>query len=174
MLTGGCHNDRILTMIPGWTDEGAAATDVVLRIFRVNGLILAAGDGLAAKEGLTAARWQVLGAVALAGRPLTVPHIARRMGLTRQSVQASVNRLLDEGLMQADHNPDHQRSVLVRLTKLGTDAYARLQRRQVAWINELAAGFKVSELATTACVLSELTNRLNTGGRSRREEMEPG
>jgi DNA-binding MarR family transcriptional regulator len=76
--------------------------------------------------------------------------------------------------MHADHYPDPRRSGLVRLTKLGTDAYARLQRRQVAWINELAAGFKVSELATTACVLSELTDRLNTSGRSRREEMEPG
>ena len=65
--------------------EGDAATAVVLEIFRVNGLLLAAGNKVAAQEGLTAARWQVLGAVALAGQPLTVPQIARRMGLTRQA-----------------------------------------------------------------------------------------
>ena len=82
------------------TPEGGAATDVVLATFRASGLLLAAGNQLAAKEGLTAARWQVLGAVALAGRPLTVPQIARRMGLTRQAVQASVNRLLAEALVQ--------------------------------------------------------------------------
>jgi DNA-binding IclR family transcriptional regulator len=37
---------------------------------------------------------QVLGAIALAQRPLTVPQIARRMGLTRQSVHTTVHRLV--------------------------------------------------------------------------------
>ncbi len=135
---------------------------MVLRTFRANGLFLAAGDLLAAGQGLTSARWQVLGAVALDGRPLTVPQIARRMGLTRQSVQASVNRLLSDGLVETDENPDHRRSPLIRLTELGAARYAGLQRRQVRWINELAAGLKVSELTTAARVLEELCNRLNT------------
>jgi DNA-binding MarR family transcriptional regulator len=152
------------------TVEGEAATDVVLAAFRANGLLLAAGDLLAAKEGLTSARWQVLGAIALAGRPLTVPQIARRMGLTRQAVQASVNRLLGDQLVEADTNPDHRRSPLIRLTERGNHKYAALQRRQAAWINELAAGIKRSELAMTARVLQELSDRLevNTGRRSSR------
>ena len=135
---------------------------MVLRTFRANGLLLAAGDQLAAEEGLTSARWQVLGAVVLAGRPLTVPQIARRMGLTRQSVQASVNRLLSEGLVEADENPDHRRSRLIRLTELGRARYAGLERRQARWVNELAAGLKVSELSTAARILEELSSRLNT------------
>src|SRR5882757_2051788 len=99
------------------TPEGDAATQVVLETFRASGLLLAAGSRLAAHEQLTAARWQVLGAVALAGRPLTVPQIARRMGLTRQAVQASVNRLLGEALLEAAGNPDHRRSPLIRMTE---------------------------------------------------------
>lgn len=145
---------------PGRTARADSATEVVLSTFRANGLFLAAGDVLAAKEGLTSARWQVLGAVALAGRPLTVPQIARRMGLTRQSVQASVNRLLSEALVEAGENPDHRRSPLIRLTKLGTRKYAELGRRQTRWISDLAAGLKVSELRTTARVLQELSDRL--------------
>jgi DNA-binding MarR family transcriptional regulator len=145
----------------GWTPKGKAATDVVLRTFRANGLFLAAGDLLAAEEGLTAARWQVLGAVVVAGRPLTVPQIARRMGLTRQAVQASVNRLLSDGLAEAGENPEHRRSPLIRLTQLGSRKYAAIQGRQTAWINELAAGLKRSELAITARVLQELSNRLD-------------
>ena len=146
----------------GWTPKGKAATDVILRTFRANGLFLAAGDLLTAEEGLTAARWQVLGAVVVAGRPLTVPQIARRMGLTRQAVQASVNRLLTEGLIEAGENPDHRRSPLIRMTELGSTKYAAIQKRQVTWINKLAAGLKRSELATTARVLQELSNRLDT------------
>src|SRR5215469_747545 len=108
------------------TAEGEAATDVVLETFRVNGLLLAAGNQLAAREKLTAARWQVLGAVALAGRPLTVPQIARRMGLTRQAVQASVNRLAAEALVEARDNLDHRRSPLIALTERGSQTFAAI------------------------------------------------
>ena len=146
---------------PSRTREGDAATDVVLRTFRANGRFLAAGDLLAAQEGLTSARWQVLGALALSGRPLTVPQIARRMGLSRQSVQASVNRLQADGLLEAAANPDHRRSPLIRRTELGERKYAALQRRQVRWVNELAAGLKVADLATTARVLAQLSDRLD-------------
>src|SRR5215472_2987546 len=108
------------------TPEGDAATDLVLAMFRANGLLLTAGHQLAMREGLTAARWQVLGAVALAGRPLTVPQVARRMGLTRQAVQASVNRLRDDALVETSENLDHRRSPLIRLTATGSKKYAAL------------------------------------------------
>jgi DNA-binding MarR family transcriptional regulator len=150
-----------MTPRESWTPKGKAATDVVLCTFRANGLFLAAGDLLAGQEGLTAARWQVLGAVVVAGRPSTVPQIARRMGLTRQAVQVSVNRLLGEGLVETGENPDHRRSPLIRLTELGSAKYAAMQKRQATWINELAAGLQRSELATTARILHELSNRLD-------------
>lgn len=147
---------------PSRTPAGDAATEVVLRTFRANGLFLAAGDLLAAEEGLTSARWQVLGALALSDRPLTVPQIARRMGLTRQSVQASTDRLRRDALIDATDNPDHRRSPLIRLTSLGSAKFAALQRRQVAWVDALAAGLKVSDLATTARTLEALGDRLAT------------
>jgi DNA-binding MarR family transcriptional regulator len=144
------------------TTEGDVATDLILRTFRANGLFLAAGDRLAASEGLTSARWQAIGALAIADRPLTVPQIARRMGLTRQSVQSSVNRLRSDGLVEADGNPDHRRSPLIRLTELGESKYDRLQRRQASWVNELAAGLTAEELSTAANVLGDLSTRLDT------------
>jgi DNA-binding MarR family transcriptional regulator len=160
------------------TAEGEVATDVVLGAFRANGMFLAAGDLLAAAEGLTSARWQVLGALKLAGGPLTVPGIAGRMGLTRQSVQATVNQLLGEALVETDENPVHRRSPLVWLTKVGNDTYAKLDLHQIAWINELATGLSVVDLATTARVLQELARRLETNahrgeGRSKSHETNP-
>jgi DNA-binding MarR family transcriptional regulator len=157
------------------TAEGEAATAVVLGTFRANGMFLAAGDDLAGAEGLTSARWQVLGALKLAGRPLTVPGIARRMGLTRQSVQATVKQLLGEALVESDENPDHRRSPLMQLTKAGNDTYAELDLQQIAWINELAAGLSVAELATTARILKELTRRLDANahcGEGRSDDQE--
>ena len=147
------------------TAEGDAATAVVLEIFRVNGLVLADGNRLAVAEGLTAARWQVLGAVALARRPLTVPQIARRMGLTRQAVQESVNRLLAEALVEARDNLDHRRSPLIGLTELGSQKYTAVDQRQSRWINELAAGLQITDLVAAARVLRDLGDRLESNRR---------
>jgi DNA-binding MarR family transcriptional regulator len=148
------------------TPAGEAATEVILSIFRANGLLLASGDVLSASEGLTSARWQVMGAIALAERPLTVPQIARRMGITRQSVHATVKRLVTDGLVELATNADHRRSQLVRLTELGQRRYAVLDRRQAEWVDRLARGIGRAELDTTARVLAKLSARLEA-------EMEP-
>jgi DNA-binding MarR family transcriptional regulator len=152
------------------TPEGEAATELVLETFRANGRLLAAGDLLAANEGLTSARWQVIGAIALAEQALTVPQIARRMGLTRQSVQASVNRLRADGLLDAEPNPDHGRSPLITLTASGRATYAALDRRQIRWINELAEDIAVADLVTAFRVLTRLTERLEATPRRGRKE----
>ena len=135
---------------------------MILAAFRVNGLLIAVGDRLAAEHGLTSARWQVLGAIALAQRPLTVPQVARRMGLTRQSVHTTVNRLIADGMAELTPNADHQRSALVGLTERGRATYQAVDRKQAAWVNHLAAGLTRADLDTAARVLGELCIRLET------------
>jgi DNA-binding MarR family transcriptional regulator len=142
------------------TPIGEAATNLILATFRVNGLLLGAGDLLSADEGLTSARWQVLGAIALAERPLTVPQIARRMGLTRQSVHATVRRLADDDLVELAPNVDHRRSPLVRLTTAGSAKYEAIDARQAAWVNRLTRGIARSDVETAWSVLDELCRRL--------------
>jgi DNA-binding MarR family transcriptional regulator len=154
--------------MPKRTPSGGAATELILGVFRANGLLLAAGDELSADEGLSSSRWQVLGAIALADRPPTVPQIARRMGLTRQSVHATVKRLADDRLVELAPNADHRRSPLVRLTELGRHRYAAIDRRQVAWVNQLAQGIGRSELESAAHVVGELCARLESEGAAQR------
>jgi len=149
------------------TPTGEAATELILSAFRANGLLLDAGDMLSADEGLTSARWQVLGAIALAEQPLTVPQIARRMGLTRQSVHATVNRLVRDGFLELGPNADHRRSPLVGLTKQGSAKYEALDARQVTWINRLARGIARSDIETAVRVLDELSRRLEDGRREK-------
>jgi DNA-binding MarR family transcriptional regulator len=142
------------------TAQAEAATRVILLVFQANGLLLAAGDALAYDEDLTSARWQVLGSVALAQAPLTVPQIARRMGLTRQSVHATVKRLEADGLLEWLPNVDHRRSRLVGITERGAAASAAMAARQASWSNRLADGMDLLALETTARTLGELCKRL--------------
>lgn len=148
---------------------------MILSTFRTNGLLLAVGDRLAAPDGLTSARWQVLGAIVLAGRPLTAPQIARRMGLARQSVRATVQRLVRDGLLELAPNADHRRSPLISLTDQGRAAYAAVDQRQVAWVNRITGELSMSDLQTTAHVLDQLCHAMdelgaesaiNNGGRA--------
>ena len=106
------------------TSTGAAAvTQLTLTVFRLNGLLLHCGDRLVEPLGLTSARWQVLGAIALAGVPLTAPKIGEAMGVTRQGAQKQLNVLAEQGLVEARPNPAHRRSPQYILTPLGLVSY---------------------------------------------------
>ncbi|HEX2527384.1 MAG TPA: MarR family transcriptional regulator [Geminicoccus sp.] len=143
------------------TPSGAALTEIVLEVFRLHGGFIAAGDALTADLGLTSARWQVLGALAMAGTPLTLVAIARSMGLTRQAVRRTVNELEAEGFLRFQDNPEHRRAHLVALTDRGADAYAKASRRQVHWVNHLATAADDAALAMTAATLRAVRRQLD-------------
>jgi DNA-binding MarR family transcriptional regulator len=111
--------------------EREALVEMVLRTFRLNGLFLQVAEGLAKPAGLTAAWWQVLGAVLR--DPLTVSGVAREMGLTRQSVQRVADLLVAHGLAEYQSNPAHARAKLLAPTEAGWAAIAKLRDGTLAW-----------------------------------------
>lgn len=137
-----------------------AITALILETFRLNGRLLAAGDALVADLGLTSARWQVLGAVALSPAPQPVAHIARTMGLTRQAVQRLANDMAADGLIRFAPNPHHQRARLVLLTDQGRSAYAAAMRRQAPWVARLGAGLGLAPIEAATLLLRSLRERL--------------
>ena len=151
------------TRYPEHTDAGAELTGLMLDIFRANGALLSAGDRLVAPLGLTSARWQVLGSIALTDHPLPVAHLARVMGLSRQAVQRVVNDLEGEGFVRFEPNPHHKRAHLVVLTARGQDAYAAAASREAPWANELAGDLAAEEIAAARRVIARLTRRLEEG-----------
>lgn len=143
---------------PKHTPGAAVATELILEVFRLNGLLLAAGDRLTADLGLTSARWQVMGAIAEA--PLTVAAIGRRMGLTRQAVLRVANDLAAQGFAAFAENPDHKRAKLLGLTDRGRNALAEVTGRQIAWSNDLADGLPLPALRDAVTAVRSLRSRL--------------
>lgn len=105
--------------------------DLVLKVFRLNGRLLDVADRLTEGSGLTAARWQVLGAVLR--EPLTVAAAARSMGLARQSVQRLADALVEDGLCKYLPNPAHRRAKLIAPTDRGWQAIEQIRPGVVAW-----------------------------------------
>ena len=138
-----------------------ALTGLVIEVFRLNGDLLAVGDALVHDLGLTSARWQVLGAIALSPVPLHVAHIARNMGLTRQAVQRVVDDMRTDSLVQLRPNPHHRRAMLVAMTEQGEAAYRQAILRQERWADELAAGLPPEAIEAAGRLLRTLQQRLD-------------
>ena len=145
---------------PKWTSGGAALSGVMLDFFRLNSLILTAGDRLVAPLGLTSARWQVLGAIVAAERPEPVAWLARNLGANRQNVQRIVNDLEGDGLLAFEANPHHRRAQLVVLTDKGRRAFEAAMRLQVPWINGLSDGLAVKDIEAVGRVVAALRQKL--------------
>ena len=142
------------------TPAAAALTGLVLDTFRANGLLVAWGDRFAAAEGLTSARWQMLGAIALAPAPLTAPEIACFMGVSRQGAQKQLDRLVEEGLVERSPNPQHARSPLYALSERGRTAYDRMDRRWNQRAAALAQACRPNDVAADHRALSALMSEL--------------
>jgi DNA-binding MarR family transcriptional regulator len=143
-----------------------AVTELILEVFRSNGSLLAAGDAIVGDLGLTSARWQVLGAIALSPVRLPVAHLARNMGLSRQAVQRLSNEMAADGLVRFTDNPHHQRAKLVVPTARGQAAYDAAMARQGPWARQLGKGLSISEIEAATAVLRRMRRKLEDDPRS--------
>lgn len=132
-----------------------------LTAFKLNGQFLDLAESLARPVGLTAAWWQVLGAVL--HTPSPVASIAREMGITRQAVQRTADVLVDRGLAEYRDNPAHRRAKLVAITDQGLDAvkaigpeHARQAKRLSGILGQQQFAAAVEALATLSAALDEL------------------
>jgi DNA-binding MarR family transcriptional regulator len=137
---------------------GQAVAQLAVRVFRLEGILSAAGDSLAAPFGQTTARWRVLAAVE--DGPRTVAQIARAWSFARQSVQRVADVLARDGLVAYDHNPSHRRAKLVRLTPLGATTLAQIQAAQRSWANELGERLVERDLQAVNRILSDILDTL--------------
>ncbi len=143
----------------GRTAAGDALTEIVLATFALNGRFLAAAEELARPAGLTAARWQVLGAVLR--EPRTVSGIARVMGLARQSVQRLADVLVEQGLAEYRANPAHRRAKLLAATDAGLAAVRAIHAPQVAWADRVSAGIDAGDLRQALATIERLLAALD-------------
>ena len=139
--------------------EQELLADAAITVFRLNGQFLAIAEELARPAGLTAARWQVLGAVLR--EPLTVAGIARAMGMTRQGVQRTADLLVDQGLAEYLPNPAHRRAKLLRPTDDGYAAVRRIDPGHAVMARRLAEALGTPELARTLDTLTTLATTLD-------------
>jgi len=134
---------------------GAAA----LTSFKLNGQFLELAEHLARPVGVTAAWWQVLGAILR--DPLTVSGIAREMGITRQAVQRTADVLEGRGLIEYRDNPAHRRAKLVAITAEGRSAVSAINPHHLHHATQLTEILGEDALAEAVAALTKLSKALD-------------
>lgn len=137
-----------------------ALNELSLESFRVASRLNQSADKLARELGLSSARWQVLNALELAGKPLTVAAIARLMGLKRQSVQRTADALVQQGFLDFRDNPAHRRARLAVLTERSVATLQALSQRRQVWAAGLNGEIPVAELQQATRTLITLRKLL--------------
>ncbi|MCK8482955.1 MarR family transcriptional regulator [Aliiroseovarius sp. S2029] len=94
--------------------------------------------------------------------PQTVPEIARAKSVSRQHVQKNMNALLQKGLVHAQNNPDHKRSVLFLPTLAGKKLFAEIQAREEAPMTELEEALAAYDVAAAVRLLACLNKTIET------------
>jgi DNA-binding MarR family transcriptional regulator len=130
-----------------------------LTAFKLNGQFLELAESLAKPVGLTAAWWQVLGAVL--HTPLPVASIAREMGITRQAVQRTADVLVERGLAEYRDNPAHRRAKLVAVTADGLDAVRAINPEHAKQAKRLREVLGQEEFARAVEALTTLSKALD-------------
>jgi len=122
-------------------------------VFRLNGQLLDTAASLSADLNISTTRWQAIAAIR--NQPLTVPQIARRIGISRQSARQSIQHMEDSGIVRLRDNPDHARSSLVELTADGREKMDILRDRQIQLTQRFTKGTGMS-----SADIEELTEQL--------------
>jgi DNA-binding MarR family transcriptional regulator len=129
---------------------------LVVDLFEAAGAVRRRGEEVAAGAGQSQARWQVLAIVSEG--TWTVPHAARRLGVSRQAVQRVTNGLLRDGLVVADPNPNHKSSPIIRLTDEGRRTLDRILADAGEWRTGLAHELAIEDVAAARRVLRVLAS----------------
>ena len=140
------------------SEAGDALSELVVHVFRLDGMLKAIGDALAGPAGQTTARWRVLAAVE--DGPMTVAQIARAWSLARQSVQRVADVLEGDGLVTYEDNPAHRRAQLVRLTPRGRSALRRIRAAQLEWANAIGERIGANDLRRANRILARVIDAL--------------
>lgn len=128
----------------GMADEMAL---LIADVFELAGLLRRSGEAVAAGEGQTQARWQLLSVIS--DQALTVPQAARRLGVTRQGVQRVANDLVAADLAELRPNPDHRTSPLLAPTDSGRRVLRAITERAVVVNDRLADALEPPTLQAT-------------------------
>ncbi|MEF2144152.1 MAG: MarR family transcriptional regulator [Desulfovibrionaceae bacterium] len=87
---------------------------------------------------------------------LTVPDLARSLGISRQFILKTVHELSTAGLVAFEENPRHKRSMLLRITEQGLAARKAFREREDAIVQRMLPETDAASVHAASALLKAL------------------
>ena len=135
-------------------------SELVVQVFRLNGLLLPAGDAMAEPAGQTSARWRVLAAIEDA--PLVGGADRSRLAASPGSVQRVADLLVRDGLPRTRTTPTTAAPSSSDHAERAVPPCAPSEPRQRAWADALGAELGEADLRKANSVLARVLDALTS------------
>lgn len=112
--------------------------------------------------GLGNTDWEVLKELVMAGSPyqLWPGTLAKRLGLTPAAMTHRIDRLLDQGLVTREQDPDNRVRVIIGITYEGREKWFQVMRRATVFEEELLQDLTKPEQVLLGELLTRLLRRV--------------
>lgn len=147
--------------MPDYLVRGSVFENLMQECFKLNHCLIIVARQLTEDLGVTGAQWGVLGALGEDNAPRSIAEAARRMGLTRQSVQRVADALAEHGLVEYLPNPADRRTKLAKVTNTGRTLLAELETRQLEWANCAAGDLSETDIGEAMRLVKRIRERIS-------------
>jgi MarR family transcriptional regulator for hemolysin len=141
-----------------WDPEASPA----FWINRVSRALLRLGDGRLRPLGFAMSYLPVMRALAMARRPLSQKELAQAVGVEQPTMAETIARLVRDGMVQRDPNPDDKRSTGISLTRLSRARFPKARTVLTESEREAMAGLSADEKALLRDLLKRVLKNLET------------
>ncbi|OYY12943.1 MAG: MarR family transcriptional regulator [Rhizobiales bacterium 35-68-8] len=96
---------------------------------------------------VTLPRFDVMAQLHREPNGLRLGDLSRRMMVTNGNITGLIDRLVEEGLVLREADPNDRRATTVRLTRAGSTMFRMMASAHESWIHELFAGLSAKRVA---------------------------
>ena len=140
-------------------ERGRALHLLFVEVYRLQGCLAAIADQVHEQAGMGTPQRRVM-KILEKEIVATVPRVALALGISRQSVQKTVNTLIIDGYVRNTDNPMHKRSKLLELTEAGQQALALARENEAKIIEQVLPDLDAGDASQAAVLLEKIRKRI--------------
>ena len=144
---------------PRWDPEAAPA----FWINRVSRALLRRSDARLRPLGFAMSYLPVLRALATSRQPLSQTELAQAASVEQPTMTETIARMVRDGLVQRDRNPEDKRGTVISLTRLALARFPKARAVLVEGEREAMAGLTDEEKALLRDLLKRVLKNLESG-----------
>ena len=104
-------------------------------------------------------RFDILSQIERAPDGLNLGELSQRLMVSPGNITAVIKRLVEDGLIRREQNPDDRRESFIHMTPLGRATFAEMARSHEGWIRSLTAGLDPAETRQMLGLLRKMKGR---------------